>query len=84
MTSLGFSPVSSTNKTDCDNITEILLKMALIHKFYQLEVNYCILFTGNVLSHLIELVNTFHSIFFHFVTSIVMLISHLSLYLNIT
>jgi len=26
---LWFSPVSSTNKTDCHDITEILLKMAL-------------------------------------------------------
>jgi hypothetical protein len=28
-----FSPVSSTNKTDCHDITEILLKVALITKF---------------------------------------------------
>jgi hypothetical protein len=29
MTGLWFSPVSSTNKTDCHDITEILLKVAL-------------------------------------------------------
>jgi hypothetical protein len=52
--SLG-TPVSSTNKTDHHNITEILLKMALntIKSTNQLLINHCIN-RGEILSSLIK------------------------------